>query len=567
VGLNVLLTLVGTDSSRFISSGIAIGPIDMDDWQRFEAICQAMAAPSFYPHPVLHLERRDTHISVVFLTGDWVYKLKKPVDFIFLDFRDLSARRHFCYQEVALNQRFSHDVYQGVSVICRGESGQLVLDGPGEVVEYAVKMRQLPEAACLKERLKQGVVRHADMHALGRFLADFYQGAVRSSEIDRYGLPEVVGFNVEENFRQVEPFQEVLLDARKLALIRSVSHSFLGRWQALFARRLAAGRIRDGHGDLRTDHIYFHDGIQVIDCIEFNERFRFGDVTADLAFLTMDMQHRGRSGLARVFLAAYASAAHDPEVYLLLDFYAAYRAMVMVKVHCLRYAEVDETDAALRAVLRRQVRLYLDQAYRYAVQFSRPTLWVFCGLPASGKSTLAAEIAQIFGLPLFQSDWIRKKELPRSPHVESMVARGEGLYRPEITTLVYGRLLALAQEQLKQGHSVILDATYARRKWREDALQLAQDVDADVLFVECVCSGKTLRDRLAARERQPGLSDARLGHLAEFLERFEPIEEVRKDRHLRLHTDVRMPDAFAKLLSSAYAKKCAQVLRRLRQRG
>src|SRR5512135_335799 len=124
----------------------------MHDWQLLEAICQAMADPSFYPHPVRKLERRDTHISAVFLTGNWVYKLKKPVDFKFLNFRDLSARRHFCYQEVALNQRFSHDVYQGVSVICRQESGALVLDGPGDVVEYAVKMRQLPETACLKER-------------------------------------------------------------------------------------------------------------------------------------------------------------------------------------------------------------------------------------------------------------------------------------------------------------------------------------------------------------------------------------------------------------------------------
>ena len=544
-----------------------MGHTCMDDWQRFEAICQAMAAPSFYPHPVRNLERRDTHISAVFLTGDWVYKLKKPVDLNFLDFRSLSARHRFCRLEVILNQRFSRGVYHGVVAICRQESGAFVLEGPGEVVEYAVKMHQLMDQTCLKERLKQGVVTHADMEALGRFLAAFHESAARSPDIDHYGQPEVFGCNVEENFRQVEPFKEELLDTRKLELIQSVSRSFLERWHSLFDRRVAAGRIRDGHGDLRTDHIYFHQGIQVIDCIEFNERFRFGDVTADLAFLTMDMEHRGRAALGRVFLAEYVAAAKDPEVYLLLDFYATYRAMVMVKVLCFRYGQVPETDATLRSTLRREIRRYLSQAYRYAVQFSRPTLWVFCGLPASGKSTLAGELSRVFGMPSFQSDWIRKREFAQMPRMESLVASGEGIYRPEITTLIYGRLLALAHEQLKQGHSVILDATYARRKWRLDALQLAHDVDVDVILVECYCSEKTLQDRLGAREHQPGLSDARLRHLPEFLTRFEPLEEISQDRHVRINTDAPMPDAFAKLLSSAYAKKCAQVLQRLQARG
>ncbi len=337
--------------------------------------------PSFYPHPVNSVIRRDTHISAVFLTGDWVYKLKKPVDFAFLDFQNLAARHHFCQQEVRLNQRFSRDIYRGVVAVRRESAGRLSLDGPGQVVEYAVKMRQLADSWCLKERLKQKLATRSDMKALGRFLAVFYDGAVRSPEIDHFGRPEVIGFNVEENFRQLKPFEGDLLDAEKLAMVRAVSGSFLEHRQALFERRVAAGHIRDGHGDLRSDHVYFHDGIQMIDCIEFNDRFRYGDVSSDLAFLIMDLDHRRRTVLGRALLMAYADAAGDPEVYILLDFYAAYRAMVMVKVHCLRYAEVSPDDIALRSALRRQARRYLEQAYRYAVQFSRPTLWVFCGLP------------------------------------------------------------------------------------------------------------------------------------------------------------------------------------------
>ncbi|HAA05160.1 MAG TPA: hypothetical protein DCE18_17580, partial [Syntrophobacteraceae bacterium] len=481
----------------------------------------------------------------------------------FLDFRSLIARRTFCRQEVLLNQRFSHDVYQGMVAIHRDSSGRFSLEGPGLEVEYAVKMRQLDESWCLKERLKRRLATATDLKALGRALAKFYEGAARTSEIDHFGQAEVIGFNVEENFRQIEPFAGELLDAEKLALVRTVSRSFLERWQPLFARRVTAGRIRDGHGDLRSDHVYFHRGIQIIDCIEFNDRFRYGDVSSDLAFLIMDLDHRRRSALGRLLLAAYADAASDPEVYILLDFYAAYRAMVMVKVHCLRYGGISPNDVALQSALGREARRYLEQAYRYAVRFSRPTLWVFCGLPASGKSTLARELSRVYGHVLFQSDAVRKEAFGKGVQQGEGVGFGEGIYRPEITALVYGQLLALAQEELKHGRSVILDATYGQRKWRRDAQQLADDIDANVLVVECRCTEPTLRKRLAFRERQLGLSDARLGHLPEFLSRFEAIDEVSRDRHVRLSTDNRLPTAFARLLATAYGRKCSQVVRRL----
>jgi uncharacterized protein len=527
-------------------------------WQQFEAICQAMADPGFYPHPVSHLERRETHISVVFLTGQWVYKLKKPVDFGFLNFVALSDRRYFCQQEVLLNQRFSHGIYQEVVSLCRDPTGRLTLDGPGEVVEYAVKMVQLPDKCSLKERLHRGTVSLADMEALGRYLAGFYDRARRSPEIDHFGEPQVIGFNVEENFRQVESFTAGMLDPEKWALLRVVSRSFLERWQRLFMRRISSGRVRDGHGDLRSDHIYFHDGIQIIDCIEFNERFRYGDVTVDLAFLHMELDHLGHAALGRALLAAYAAAAADPEIYTLLDFYASYRAMVMVKINCLRYAEAP-ADPALQDTLRQQAQHYLEQAYRYALQFSRPTLWIFCGLPATGKSTLARETAQTLDLPVFQSDSVRKELLGLIPHQEVVVPFGKGIYRPEMSALVYGQLLALSQEQLKNGHSVIVDATYARRKWRQEARQLAADLDVDVIFVECQCNEETLRRRLTRREAQPSLSDARLQHLPGFLTGFEPLDEIPADLLVRTDTAKPLASAFAEVLSAGYASKTAQV--------
>jgi len=530
----------------------------MSEWQQFEEVCQAMADPAFYPHPVSSVERRETHISVVFLTGDWAYKLKKPVEFGFLDFRTLSARSHFCRQEWILNQRLSHGIYQGVVEIRRGSSGKLALEGPGEVVETAVKMVQLADSANLKTRLRKHAVSDADLRLLGSHLAAFYARAERSSEIDHYGRPEVIGYNVEENFRQLEPFTPHLLDPEKCALVRTVSHSFLERWSALFDRRIAMGRIRDGHGDLRTDHIYFHQGIQIIDCIEFNERFRYGDVSVDLAFLYMDMDHLGKADLAGLLLSAYAEAAEDSEVYILFDFYAAYRAMVMVKVHCLRYSELG-SETPLKAKLIREAKRYLHQAYRYALQFSRPTLWIFCGMPATGKSTLAGQVAQSLSLPLFQSDLVRKQLFGLQPGEKRVVPFGAGIYRKEMAARVYGNLLALAQEQLKKGHSVILDATFAQKKWRQEARQLAADLDVDILFVECCCAVETIQRRLDNREQQTAVSDARAQHLPDFLDHFEPLEELQPEHHLRINTDAPPGMAFAAVLAGGYAAKRAQV--------
>ncbi|MGD8513191.1 MAG: AAA family ATPase [Deltaproteobacteria bacterium] len=527
----------------------------MEAWQFFDTLCEALADPAFYPHPVSHLERRDTHISAVFLTGTWVYKLKKPVDFGFLDFRNLKDRHHFCEQEVRLNQRLSRDVYQEVVKIYETDDHRFSLEDKGPIVEYAVKMRQLPDSLSLKELLKNDQVGHAHMKKLGEILAAFYERSNQSPQIDHSGQRDVIAFNMEENFRQLEPFAGGLLDLERWEFICQVSRTFLESRQSLFQRRVEAGRIRDGHGDLRTDHVYFFRGVQIIDCIEFNDRFRYGDVVADLAFLHMDMEHLGHGNWSRAFLASYVNDANDPGLYSLLDFYAAYRAIVRLKVACLRWREVGK---AQREALEDEARHYMDQAYRYAIEFSRPTLWVFCGLPATGKSCLAEAVAKALSIPLFQSDRIRKEE--QSDSHEQVVPFGQGLYRLQMRHRVYARLLALAQETLKKGHSVILDGTYSRRKWRDEARQLASDLDTNLIFVECLCKDETIRARLKQRDRESGLSDARLEHFTQMLADFEPVTELSEDIHLPLHTDQQpLAETSVSVLSEGYARKCAQV--------
>jgi len=524
-------------------------------FESFEKICQALADPGFYPHPVSRLERRDTHISAVFLTGQWVYKLKKPVDFGFLNFETLGARQTYCRQEVLLNQRLSRGIYQGVVEIRRQQSGRLTLEGPGEVVEYAVKMVQLPEDASLHSLLERQRIETRDLRKLGYHLASFYERSAQNAEIDQYGEPELIAYNMEENFRQLEPFVGDWVPAEKWEFIRQVSRAFFKNRQKLFKRRVETNRIRDGHGDLRAEHIYFYDGIQIIDCIEFNDRFRYGDVITDLAFLHMDLEHLGHPDLSRVILAAYVEQADDPELYSLIDFYAAYRAVVKLKVACLRSSEAQ---AEAKGPLKAEAQGFLQQAYRYALQFSRPTLWLFCGLPATGKSALSRQIAEDLSLALLQSDEIRTQG-EGCPMSAGVVPYGEGPYRLELRHRVYAQMFAAAQERLKSGRSVALDASFSRAKWRQDARRLAADVDTNFIVVECTCSEETMRKRLLQRDDESGLSHARVHHLPQMKKAFEPVTELPPEMHLQVDTDRPFLHVLDEILKEGYALKCAQI--------
>lgn len=530
----------------------------MPEKETLSRLYQEMASPAVYPHPVLKVKRIETHISVVFLTGYFVYKLKKPLDLGFLDFRSLSDRRRFCEREVSLNRRLSAGVYLDVIPVFRKSDDTFSLKGPGEVVEYAVKMRQLPDAAAFRNRLAAKKMRRHLIHALGRKLAAFYKTSSTGPEIDRFGRRDAVSANMEENFAQLAPYVGKAVPSEKWEFIRQVSRAFLENHEALFESRIASGRIRDGHGDLRTDHVYFYRGIQIIDCIEFNDRFRYGDVVSDLAFLHMDLDHYGMPFWSLEFLSAYVESSKDRQIYALLDFYAVYRALVRLKVTCFQLSSV--TGEALETLMA-DARLYLDQAYRYAVQFGRPTLWITCGLPASGKSALARGISEALNLEVISSDAVRKHLLDKAG--EHVVSFDEGVYRSGMRDRVYAQMLATAQDRLRGGASVLLDATFSRKKWRDAACLLARDLDTNLICVECTCREKTLRRRLEARENRAGVSDARLVHLPDMIRAFEKVADLPEDTHLKVDTDGNFDESLNFLLSRGYALKCRQIKKRI----
>ncbi|MFZ0241459.1 MAG: AAA family ATPase [Desulfobacterales bacterium] len=498
-------------------------------------IFKAMADPGFYPHPVDEVRQRETHISRVFLTGEFAYKVKKEVNLGFVDYSSLEKRRHFCRRETELNRRLSHGVYLGVVPVTR-DRDRFELAGAGGPVEYAVKMRQLPEAGTLARQLRNGRIDSVPIEALARHLAEFYAATAGSPEIDGYGSLSTIQRNCEENFTQVEEFLGKPLEERPFQIVRAATRSFLKRKKRLFEKRLAAGRIRDCHGDLRSGHIYFDDEIQIVDCIEFNDRFRYGDTASDLAFLAMDLDFEGFPEAARDVVEAYVSVAADAEAFALLDFYKCYRAMVRAKVACLRLAELGPGEYAYHKT-RRAAGQYLALAYRYALNFTRPVIWVVCGLPASGKSTIAEALGKVLGLGILRSDAIRKQlfEIPAATAVIQPFE--EGLYAPEVTALTYGRLLLQAQELVAGGRAVILDATYSSSRQRREVLRLARDADVNVVFIECVARPEILIERLQRRENGPSVSDARVQHFHQLKERFEPLKEIEADLLLRVDTE------------------------------
>jgi aminoglycoside phosphotransferase family enzyme len=319
-------------------------------------LLEALSHPGVYPYPVGAVEVRQTHISAVFLAGPYAYKVKKPVNLGFLDFSTAQKRRHFCEEEVRLNRRLAAHVYLGVVPVVQTPNC-LQFEGEGEVIDWAVKMQHLPDAATLQERLGRGEVGAPLVESLARRIASFHRQAEANERIAAFGRFEAVARTVRDVFAQAGPQVGSTVSEDVFARVKALAEEALGRLQPLIEGRAAQGRPRDCHGDLHLDHVYYFPDqkppaeLVIIDCIEFNERFRFIDPVADMAFVIMDLAFHGRRDLARTFADAYFAAAGDGEGRPLLPLYTAYRATVRGMVEGLKLAEKEvpqaERDAAL----------------------------------------------------------------------------------------------------------------------------------------------------------------------------------------------------------------------------
>jgi aminoglycoside phosphotransferase family enzyme/predicted kinase len=482
-------------------------------------LIEALSNPAAYPQPVERVEVRQTHISVVLLAGPHIYKVKKPVNPGFLDFSTLEKRLHFCREEVRLNRRLAPDVYLGVVPVVQTESG-LRLEGAGEVVEWAVKMRRLPEEATILERLQRGEVGIELVESLARKIASFHRTAETNERIAEFGRFDAVSRIVLDVHTESASQVGTTVSPTVFERIRERTEQTLSRLRPLIERRAGRGMPRDTHGDLHLDHIYsFPDkeppaDLVIIDCIEFNERFRFIDPVADMAFVVMDLAFHGRRDLARAFADAYFVAAEDEEGQALLPLYTAYRAMVRGSVEGLLLKEGEVPEAERDAARRKAKAHWLLALGELEEPERKPCLLLTAGLPGSGKTTLAQGLAGRAGFVVIRSDVVRKELAGLSgqgpPTGETPIPPpqlGESFYTREWNERTYAECLRRAEQLLFEGKRVIVDATFREENQRRTFLEAAVRWGVPASMLLCRAEPATVRGRLARRQRDASDAD------------------------------------------------------------
>ena len=320
--------------------------------------------PGALPEKTAEVNVVQTHISVVFVADSFVYKVKKPVNFGFLDFSTLEKRKHYCHQEVTLNRRLARDLYVDVLPVTRVKGKYTLTEQDGEPVEYAVKMKRIPDDRLMKALFEAGEITPEHLAEIAKVLSEFHSGARTGSEIAQYAEPEKFKINTDENFQQVEGHCGLTISKQQFRDIQAYTNDSYKTHRDLFFKRIEGGRIRDCHGDLHMEHVCLMKGLPIIDCIEFNERFRYSDAIADIAFLLMDLEFHGGMNDSRVLWNYYKDLSGEAHVDHLLRFYKVYRAFVRGKVNGFQIDDPAIGDAEKAEAIRR-AQSYFELAHGY----------------------------------------------------------------------------------------------------------------------------------------------------------------------------------------------------------
>ncbi len=491
--------------------------------------------PLNYPERPSAISHLETHISHVFIGDDFVYKVKKPVNFGFLDFSTLKKRHFFCEKEVFLNSRLAKDIYLGVQPIYKSDLGYRFDRQEGSrPAEYSVKMKRIPLDCLLFKLIGEGKPLYGAMEDVGRTLALFHEN-VAPYRGRKYGGIESICAAIEENFEQIKPFTTVTVDEKMFRLLMTYTSEFIADRKNKFAERKRNGYIRDGHGDLHCQHICLEHPPIIFDCIEFNEEFRIIDMLEDIAFLFMDLEYQGRFDLSSRLHQAYFTRQPKALDEGLLRFYKIYRAVVRGKVESFVARNIGDRSKREKAVAR--ARDYFGLADYYINYFQKPfNPVVFMGLSGSGKSTIARNFSP--NAVILRSDELRKEiaGLKKGKHAYS--SYGAGIYTPELTHQIYCLMLDKALEYTRQGKKVVVEATYVKANQRKYFYETCIAKGLNPFFINCFASEDVLKDRIRKRmESGTDVSDADLNILEHQLKHLEQPEELPCYRILRINTE------------------------------
>lgn len=449
-----------------------------------------------YPSRPESVQQIETHISQVFLAGDFAYKLKKPLKFDFLDFSTPAARERACREELRLNRRLAPGIYLDVVPVTRGCEGHFEIDGQGEPVDWLVVMKRMPPQEMLDARIRDDKLTPADVDRVSQHLAAFYRGLQPAS---------ISAVKYRERFlKHVRQNRDELLKGRH-ALPREIVqrvHGYqlqlLQLHPELFDERVANGRVVDGHGDLRPEHICLTDPVAIFDCIEFSEEFRTIDIADELAFLAMECDLIGASWVGEQMRSKLQEMTGDHPPQQLVPFYKAYRASVRAKVAALRF---DQLDGTAKATAYDEALAHLKLADQYVSKLARPIVLAMGGLSGTGKSYLGRALSDTFSTEMIRSDVVRREISDKSTEANAAGPQqvDQGRYSAESRERVYREMFRRGAELHRERVSIVLDATFAKASQLAAARELASVPDAIFLAIECQCPEEVARQRIADR--------------------------------------------------------------------
>ena len=496
------------------------------------AYVRGLLQPTAYPTPPDEVRLVQTHISYVFLAGDVVYKTKKPVDFGFIEQLTVERRHLFCDAEVRLNRRLAPDVYLGVVPVLQRADGTFCVepaDGHGEVVEWAVKMRRLPDDVTLDRLIAEHREPTDILERLVSAIVPFHEQAeVVANDPAFAGAVAEAAWWARE-YSEAAGFIGSTWTPEDAAATKAFADAVIAREAALFDERLAEGRIIDGHGDMQAKHVYVLGAepkdLVVVDCVEFTDWFqlRYADVNNDVAFLAMDLEARGRPEMGDEFAGRYLAATADETLAVLQPLHRRFRAFVRGKVESIG-AHAMEIPAEVRAGLAASAAAYFRLAADYRTRVAAPSLVVMCGASGTGKSLVGATLATRIGAAYVSSDAVRKQLAGIPLHASGADSFREGMYAPEMSARVYEEMAVRAARHIALGRPVVLDATHAQAAHRHAAVEVARAAGVPALIVELRLTDDAALARIVNRERDPlRTSDATADVYRRQIEAFEPV--------------------------------------------